>query len=35
MHFVSIFENRRMEPVEIFLRVRRGKKENDRGSKSN
>jgi hypothetical protein len=33
MYFVSIYENRRMKPVEIVLRG--GMRENDRGDKSN
>jgi hypothetical protein len=36
MCFVSIYENRRMKPVEIALkRGGEGKRENDRGGKSN
>jgi hypothetical protein len=36
MYFASTYENRRMKPVEIVLRMRqRGKRENDRGGKSN
>jgi hypothetical protein len=36
MYFVSIYENRRMKPVEIVLRrEERGKRENDGGGKSN
>jgi hypothetical protein len=33
MYFVSIYENRRMKPVEIVLRGERGK-ENNGGDKS-
>jgi hypothetical protein len=36
MYFVSIYENRKLKPVEIFLRRGKGKKrENDGGGKSN
>jgi hypothetical protein len=37
MYFVSIYENRRMKPIEIVLRrgQRVGKRENDGGGKSN
>jgi hypothetical protein len=36
MCFVSIYENRKMKPVEIVLRRRdREKRENDEGNKSN
>jgi hypothetical protein len=36
MYFTSIYENRRMKPVEIVLRRRgRGKRENDGRGKSN
>jgi hypothetical protein len=36
MYFVSIYENGRMKPVEIFLRrAGQGKRENDGGGKSN
>jgi hypothetical protein len=31
MYFVSIYENRRMKPVEIVLRTGRGMRENDGG----
>jgi hypothetical protein len=35
MYFVSTYENRKMESVEIVLRRGGGEKENDRGNKSN
>jgi hypothetical protein len=36
MYFVSIYENRRMKPVEIVLRSgERGKRDNDEEGKSN
>jgi hypothetical protein len=36
MYFVSIYENRRMKPVEIVLRSGEGeKRENDGGGKFN
>jgi hypothetical protein len=35
MYFVFIKENRRMKPVEIVLKRREGKSENDGGGKSN
>jgi hypothetical protein len=36
MYFVFIYENRRMKPVNIVVRMRRERKrENDGGSKSN
>jgi hypothetical protein len=36
MYFVSIYENRRMKPVEIILRRGFGEnRENDGGNKSN
>jgi hypothetical protein len=35
MYFVSIYENRRMKPVEIVLRWRRRERENDKGGRSN
>jgi hypothetical protein len=35
MSFVFIYENRKMEHVEIVIRRREGKREKDRGGKSN
>jgi hypothetical protein len=35
MCFVSIYDNRRMKPVEIVLRREEGETENDGGDKSN
>jgi hypothetical protein len=35
MYFASIYENRRMKPVEISLRRGKGGRENDRHGKSN
>jgi hypothetical protein len=34
MYFVSKYENRRMESVEIVLRKEEGRRENDGGGKS-
>jgi hypothetical protein len=35
VYFVSTYENKRMKPVEIVLRRRKGRNEKDRGGKSN
>jgi hypothetical protein len=35
MYFISIYENRRMKPVEIVLRRGEGKKEKYKGGKFN
>jgi hypothetical protein len=35
MYFLSIYENRRMKPVEIVVRRGKGKRENDGEGKSN